>query len=60
MKKTLVSWVMGMVAWTGVHAAVTPLWMRDVQISPDGSQLAFCYKGGISKVTDVACGPEST
>ncbi len=50
MKKTLVSWVMGMVAWTGVHAAVTPLWMRDVQISPDGSQIAFCYKGDIYKV----------
>jgi Tol biopolymer transport system component/C-terminal processing protease CtpA/Prc len=30
--------------------AVTPLWLRDVQISPDGSQIAFCYKGDIWKV----------
>lgn len=30
--------------------ATTPLWMRDVQISPDGSQIAFCYKGDIYKV----------
>ena len=30
--------------------AVTPLWMRDVRISPDGSQIAFTYKGDIYKV----------
>ena len=30
--------------------AVTPLWMRDVKISPDGSQIAFTYKGDIYKV----------
>ena len=30
--------------------AVTPLWMRDVQISPDGSTVAFCYKGDIYTV----------
>jgi Tol biopolymer transport system component len=30
--------------------AVTPLWLRDVQISPDGSQIAFCYKGDVWKV----------
>ncbi len=24
-----------------------PLWLRDVQISPDGQQVAFCYKGDI-------------
>ncbi len=30
--------------------AVTPLWMRDVQISPDGTEIAFCYKGDIYKV----------
>ena len=30
--------------------AVTPLWMRDVRISPDGKQILFCYKGDIYKV----------
>lgn len=28
----------------------TPLWLRDVQISPDGTEIAFCYKGDIYKV----------
>ncbi|MDE6693483.1 MAG: peptidase S41, partial [Muribaculaceae bacterium] len=31
-------------------AAFTPLWLRDVRISPDGKQIAFCYKGDIWKV----------
>ena len=31
-------------------SAVTPLWMRDAVISPDGSEIAFCYKGDIYKV----------
>lgn len=30
--------------------AATPLWLRDAQISPDGSEIAFCYKGDIYKV----------
>ena len=30
--------------------AFTPLWLRDVQVSPDGSQVLFCYKGDIYKV----------
>ena len=30
--------------------AMTPLWMRDAAISPDGSEIAFCYKGDIYKV----------
>lgn len=28
-------------------ATTTPLWMRDVRISPDGSRIAFCYKGDV-------------
>ena len=31
-------------------SAVTPLWMRDVKISPDGTQIAFTYKGDIFTV----------
>lgn len=31
--------------------ATSPLWMRDVQISPDGTEIAFCYKGDIYKVS---------
>lgn len=31
--------------------AVTPLWLRDVQISPDGQQILFCYKGDIYMVS---------
>lgn len=30
--------------------AVTPLWLRDVAVSPDGSWIAFTYKGDIYKV----------
>lgn len=28
-------------------AAVTPLWLRDAKIAPDGSKIAFTYKGDI-------------
>ena len=31
-------------------ASVKPLWLRDVKISPDGSTIAFCYKGNIWSV----------
>ncbi len=31
-------------------SAITPLWLRDVKISPDGSKIAFCYKGDIYTV----------
>ena len=31
-------------------AADTPLWLRDVKISPDGSKIAFTYKGDIFTV----------
>ena len=30
--------------------AVTPLWMRYAAISPNGQEIAFCYKGDIYKV----------
>ncbi len=33
-----------------VMMASTPLWMRDAAISPDGSSIAFAYKGDIWKV----------
>lgn len=32
-------------------SAITPLWLRDAKISPDGSTIAFTYKGDIYKVT---------
>ncbi len=28
-------------------AAITPMWMRDAKISPDGTSIAFTYKGDI-------------
>jgi len=28
-------------------SATTPLWLRDVKISPDGTQVAFTYQGEI-------------
>ena len=49
MKKFLTTMVVGVSAFSAV--AVTPLWMRDVQISPDGQQIAFCYKGDVYKVS---------
>lgn len=48
MKKLLVCIAWGFTALTGY--AATPLWMRDVRISPDGTEIAFCYKGDIYKV----------
>lgn len=34
----------------GVAQAVTPMWLRDVKISPDGKEIVFTYKGDIWKV----------
>ena len=49
MKKLILSLAWG-ASVTLLHAA-TPLFMRDVRISPDGNQIAFCYKGDIYKVS---------
>ena len=49
MKKFLLSIALGAVA-ANAAAAITPMWLRDVRISPDGKEIAFCYKGDIYKV----------
>lgn len=49
MKRSLIS-SLALVAIGLSGSAATPLWMRDVKISPDGSQIAFSYKGDIYKV----------
>lgn len=49
MKQKFIS-VMAATAFAIAATATTPLWMRDVKISPDGSQIAFTYKGDIYKV----------
>ena len=47
-KKLLTCLALSLVAASSY--AATPLWLRDVQISPDGTEIAFCYKGDIYKV----------
>lgn len=53
MKKTFLS-ISLFVAALSMNATTNgdqhPLWLRDVQISPDGTQILFCYKGDIYKV----------
>ena len=48
MKKILAYIAFGFTAI--VSQAATPLWMRDVRISPDGTEIVFCYKGDIYKM----------
>lgn len=48
MKKHIMSAAMLLAA--GSALAISPLWMRDVKISPDGSKIAFEYKGDIFTV----------
>ena len=48
MKKTMLSLVMA--SSFMMAGAVTPLWLRDVRISPSGEEIVFCYKGDIYKV----------
>lgn len=48
MKKLVSSlFLAGAALWAG---AATPLWLRDVRISPDGNTIAFTYKGDIYTV----------
>ena len=48
MKKTVLSFVLASAFATA--GATTPLWLRDVRISPSGEEIVFCYKGDIYKV----------
>ena len=48
MKKFITCLSLALTALSGY--AVTPLWMRDARISPDGTEIVFCYKGDIYKV----------
>ncbi|MDE6279864.1 MAG: peptidase S41 [Paramuribaculum sp.] len=44
-------WLAAIVAaGTTAASAITPLWLRDVKLSPDGKEIAFTYKGDIYKV----------
>ena len=47
-KKLLVTLALGASSFSAF--AITPLWLRDVNISPDGKEIVFCYKGDIYKV----------
>ncbi len=45
MKKLLLGVLLASYAIAGF--SVTPLWMRNPRISPDGEEIAFCYNGNI-------------
>lgn len=51
MKKLITCLSFALAAVSVGYAAVTPLWMRDAHISSDGSEIVFCYKGDIYKVS---------
>lgn len=45
MKKFLA--ILALAAPAAFAGTTTPLWLRDVKISPDGKSVAFCYKGDV-------------
>lgn len=47
-KKALIAFSLVSVSLSA--SAITPMWLRDVKISPDGKQILFTYKGDIYKV----------
>ena len=47
MKKLIVMLLLAGMAWGQALAQESPLWLRKSAISPDGKQIAFCYKGDI-------------
>lgn len=49
MKRTALAALLAAAAAAGLHAE-TPRWLRNVAISPDGSTIAFTYKGDIFTV----------
>lgn len=50
MKRSLVA-IATLFLWSMAQASERPLWMRYPVISPDGSEIAFTYKGDIYKVS---------
>lgn len=44
-------WTLLLLGFAGLINAQTPLWMRYPAISPDGSQIAFAYKGDLYVVS---------
>ena len=49
MKKKLLAYMV-LASAAATAGAITPLWLRDVKISPNGEEIAFTYKGDIYKV----------
>ena len=47
MKRILIAISMFLAANAAMNAQQTPLWLRSNSISPDGTQIAFTYKGNI-------------
>ena len=55
MKRILIAISMFLAANAAMNAQQTPLWLRSNSISPDGTQIAFTYKGNIY-ITDAKGG----